>query len=139
MVYTLVDSGSGCKSGFGPFSEYPVEAGAGAVCVSSGHSPDFVMLLIGRILFDYHGACGGRQYHDIGTFRLAEILRDFFGFEILGRGPVDGGGGMVVDLCQLFDRFWNQERHLVQCMSVFDRPGLQERLAEIYRPVTQGP
>lgn len=129
MVYTLVSSGSGCKSGFGPFSEHPVEAGADAVCVSSGHSPDFVRLLIGRILFDYFDVCGGHQYHDIGVFRLAEVLRDFFGFEILGRGLMAGGEGMVVDLCQLFDRFWNQESHLVQCMGVFDRPGLRERLA----------
>lgn len=139
MVYTLVDSGSGCEAGFGPASKYSVEARDGVIRVSSGYFPDFVRCLIGRILFDFFETCGGHRHWDIGALRLAEILRDFFGFEVLGCGSVADGESMVVDLCQLFDRFWNQERHLVQSMGVFDRPGLQERLAEIYRAVKQDP
>lgn len=138
MVYTLVDSGSGCESGFGPVSKYPMEDGYGVVLVSSGYSPDFVRCLIGRILFDFFEACGGHRHWDIGALCLAEVLRDFFGFEVLGCGSVTDGEGMVVDLRQLFDRFWNQERHLVQSMGVFDRPGLQERLAGVCRSVKQG-
>lgn len=131
MIYTLVDSDGKFEAAFGPLSEYPAEIGGDAVRVSSGYPPDFVRFLVGRVLFDYHDACGGGRYRNIGTLRLAEVLRDFYGFEVLGPGA--GGEGMVVDLGQMYSRFWGQEHDLARCMHVFDRDGLRERLAEISR------
>lgn len=133
MIYTLVSSGSGFELGIGPSAGCLAGSGDDAVRVSSGHSPYFVTFLVGRILFDYHEACGGGCYRSIGPLRLAEVLRDFYGFEILGSGPVADGDGMTVDLGQLYGRFCIQERYLAQCMGVFDRDGLPERLAEIGR------
>lgn len=133
MTYVIVASGSRFKAGIGSLSEYPGEAGDDAVRVSSAHSSDFVARLVGRVLCDYHDACGGRHYHDLGPLEFAEVLRDFYGFEILGCGLGGGGEGMVVDLGRLYGRFCIQGRYLVQHMGVFDRDGLRERLAEIGR------